>query len=764
MRPMVMKHFRSLAAFALFVMALSFPALVLADSCLSYQHHLRHVGLVDEISNTDWMVNLGSWVVFDNEDGALVSIDMSDPQNPQPGTVLDLGGAVLGLELGQNDHILATVLDVGLVIVTLEPDGSLVQVSVLEFTGNIQHLAVSGDRACVHRLYQVLAFVDWSNPAEPAVLGEILLSDFWPTSLAIRGAEVFVAGVDPDYYPALWRVDFSDPQAPAVVGGGPVLPYPENQESMISDIVPTADQVHLAYTRVIRLGPMDFDLEMSLLTLPADGLYAPETAALCEVGSGETSVLHLDENKAYLFGSKLAVLDLQNPSAPNLQGHVNLTGQVCSGVLLNGFALACRNQPGAHLVDLGNETTPPATLLLENEHGFTDLISGPGNLVYGIAAQPGDWNYDGFMELVAWDFSDPANPIEVGRYVDPRSYPPYFHSLRWWGDHLVAFGDGFLGVFDVGDPASPALVEEIAGGGDNDFVFMGSHLYWPDHVGNLKLYDASNPEDILPVGTTSLEGVYGVEASGDVLLVARNDGGGWLQTYEVDDPLNPTLVGSWSADTVYYHLWLMQDRLYAQGYWGPVQIYDVSDPAAVESLGAIPLNNQMKSISLVEDLAYVAVRWEGMLVVDLGDILQPRKLGGIPTGAYGAGLALVDQQPVFCDRTLVYLAAPQCSLSPVEEQEDIPEIQARVVAYPNPFNPRVQLRIFLPGAAEAAVQIHDLAGRRVKEFGQTQVENQWLELQWNGNDDAGRALPSGTYLVQVSGVDFQGVAKVTLLR
>ena len=68
---------------------------------------------------------------------------------------------------------------------------------------------------------------------------------------------------------------------------------------------------------------------------------------------------------------------------------------------------------------------------------------------------------------------------------------------------------------------------------------------------------------------------------------------------------------------------------------------------------------------------------------------------------------------------------------------------------PNPFNPSTAIRYRLPAAGPASLSIHDVAGRHVRRVDlghRTAGEGHWI---WNGTDDAGRAVASGTYLVRL---------------
>jgi hypothetical protein len=67
---------------------------------------------------------------------------------------------------------------------------------------------------------------------------------------------------------------------------------------------------------------------------------------------------------------------------------------------------------------------------------------------------------------------------------------------------------------------------------------------------------------------------------------------------------------------------------------------------------------------------------------------------------------------------------------------------------PNPFANATALRIGLPAAGTATVEVFDVAGRRVASR-QVAVNAGWNEIAFDGRDDAGRALASGVYFYRV---------------
>ena len=82
----------------------------------------------------------------------------------------------------------------------------------------------------------------------------------------------------------------------------------------------------------------------------------------------------------------------------------------------------------------------------------------------------------------------------------------------------------------------------------------------------------------------------------------------------------------------------------------------------------------------------------------------------------------------------------------------VPSVQAASLrAWPNPFNPRVNIAWKMPAAGRLEVAVFDLRGRRVRVLHDDVVGVREGVLAWDGRDAGGRAAASGVYLVQMRG-------------
>jgi flagellar hook assembly protein FlgD len=88
--------------------------------------------------------------------------------------------------------------------------------------------------------------------------------------------------------------------------------------------------------------------------------------------------------------------------------------------------------------------------------------------------------------------------------------------------------------------------------------------------------------------------------------------------------------------------------------------------------------------------------------------------------------------------------------------------------FPNPFNPRTQIRFALPAGSRAmavSLTIHDIRGRRVKTLLAGELPaGSFQSREWDGCDESGRHLASGIYVARIQMGDASFSRKMVLLK
>jgi len=85
-------------------------------------------------------------------------------------------------------------------------------------------------------------------------------------------------------------------------------------------------------------------------------------------------------------------------------------------------------------------------------------------------------------------------------------------------------------------------------------------------------------------------------------------------------------------------------------------------------------------------------------------------------------------------------------------------------AQPNPFNPTTTIRFDLESSGQVTLMIFDARGVRVRTLIQQHMPAGTHSLAWNGDDDRGRVVRSGSYFCQLTAAGFSARSKLTLVR
>ena len=79
----------------------------------------------------------------------------------------------------------------------------------------------------------------------------------------------------------------------------------------------------------------------------------------------------------------------------------------------------------------------------------------------------------------------------------------------------------------------------------------------------------------------------------------------------------------------------------------------------------------------------------------------------------------------------------------------IPRADLGLRLFPNPFNPRTTARFYVATPGPITLDVYNVAGKLVRRIQDRAESVGWIELMWDGRNNAGESVPSGAYLVRV---------------
>lgn len=169
---------------------------------------------------------------------------------------------------------------------------------------------------------------------------------------------------------------------------------------------------------------------------------------------------------------------------------------------------------------------------------------------------------------------------------------------------------------------------------------------------------------------------------------------------------------------------------------------------------ATELNNQGFEIERYSSIQ----AWEKIgYVPGFGTTTEPKSYSfldeNVKTGTYSYRLKQID-----FDGTINYS----------EEVEVVVDLTPNDFAlfqnYPNPFNPSTSIQFQVPKASDVTVIIYDMLGQQVKSLFTGQVLAGKYTVEWDGTNNAGAKMSSGSYIYRMTAGDFVQVKEMVLLK
>ncbi len=133
---------------------------------------------------------------------------------------------------------------------------------------------------------------------------------------------------------------------------------------------------------------------------------------------------------------------------------------------------------------------------------------------------------------------------------------------------------------------------------------------------------------------------------------------------------------------------------------------------------------------------------------------------GMSPGNYTAYVVLTNDAPTGPEVITVNLEVTDSSTG----VNDTPLMFALSGNHPNPFNPSTRVLFSLARDGHATVDVLDLQGRVVRTIFQGDMPHGEASLEWDGRDDRGRSLASGSYIARLRSEGMTATHKMILTK
>ncbi|MBK7632659.1 MAG: T9SS type A sorting domain-containing protein [Ignavibacteriales bacterium] len=197
-------------------------------------------------------------------------------------------------------------------------------------------------------------------------------------------------------------------------------------------------------------------------------------------------------------------------------------------------------------------------------------------------------------------------------------------------------------------------------------------------------------------------------------------------------------------------------------------------PIVFGNNGGSPGNDLAPSLGFKTAATYPA--WDATELSPLGitvnsDFYVGLKYDGVNKPTYGYDVANNGRAWDFdgtnwaaWNETYFMRATIQTVTSVAEISNEIPKEFDLSFNYPNPFNPTTRFRYSLPEGRNVKIIIYDINGSKVTELVNNYQGAGTYEVTWNGKNDIGQQVASGTYIYQVNAGNFSQTKKMILLK
>jgi hypothetical protein len=546
------------------------------------------------LDNYAYVLNKGMSVsdsthgLFLAEDGFIV-VNIANPQVPQVENRLTVIGAGNSQEIeisGERAYVLGQGFD----IFDLSDRTHPVRIGKWEHPAN--GMAVEGTTLYLTVLFgDELKIVDMADPTQPVIAGsyETAVED----RIAVQGNYVHVAASLAGGELGVEIFDVSDPSLPQKISD--YQPYPTGcRAEAITEIA--LDGTH-AFVTMERCG---------LAVVEISNPSAPQVLAHEEIRGGARS-LSIAGDYVYVGGSGggLQVVDVSTPASPTVSGAFRRVG-VFSSMALHNSLLYVPTTHGLHRIDVSDPHRPAQTAYLDQEGHEIALSGNYGYLTRRSSSdsEPSELqilNLSTLQTVGALDipgYTDDHVVVGEYAYVGTILPPTYDLQLRVV-DVSNPVAPQARGTYDVGEPEPYSLY--LAAEDDVLYVSAGGDLHLFDISNPMALQSLTAPEIPAP-RQIAIKNGYAYVRTGS-LSVSNG-----LYILDVSTPTSPTVVGSYAEDD----LWTSASSMdvsaryaYVSTYRSGLFVFDIREPTQPLPLGRIQDRRSQRINDVLVDGEYI---------------------------------------------------------------------------------------------------------------------------------------------------------------
>ena len=664
-------------------------------------------------------------------------VDIGDPRRPAQIGSFPSFGAVTDIAAG---GILVCVTDYyGLRIHDVSDPTAPVLLSVTSASqslgvvldGNIAYLAIGNNGVQV---------VDLGDPEQPVTIAT-LDTPGYAYKIQKQGDYVYVAASAE----GLLVIDVSDPANPVLIGS-------VGSENIAKDIAIQGDYAFIA------------DVMNGLQVIDVSDPFSPISLASLDT-DGEAWSVSVAGGVAYVsdWEGGLLMVDVSNPSAPSLlcklPGYYSVRDAQPSGE----WVFVASDLSGLQIARTPSFETHDAIELIPSAY-YNQYIATSNDLLYVLTnVYP--------AQLEVFDVTDPSHATLLGSATLPEFEASYLNLTEEAGTVYLTLANIGIAAVDARDPSNPAyigywgIVGATRNHDSNEDLLAVANGYL-----GLRIYTRSESGLLSYASTFQLNNDVTEVWLDDAIAYVRTDDPG-LHVVDVSDPHSPFEIGFID------HGWEIRD-LQIVGRVGYVlddldyfRILDLSMPSSPAIISSLLVDAHSGYSAVAGRRAYVQRTSHDPLqydlqIIDISDSANPF-ISGAAFNAVGGrgGRPAISGQHLYVRWTGGIAYTPlQCgSLTAAGSIPPADVMDLR--AFPNPFNPSLNVSFRLERGSAVTLEIFDPSGRLIDSpLREVDSAAGTTTIEWRPSESLAQPPVSGVYFVRLSGEGFEATEKVTLLK
>ncbi len=405
-----------------------------------------------------------------------------------------------------------------------------------------------------------------SDPANPALLGS---ADQFGLLYAVvaRDNYVYVGSSSPGFH----VYDVTDPSAPLEVG--------DENSGFVRAMAVSGDYAFVSGTSNGWMNIID-------ISDPADptqiGQFASEDHIRDVSVEGESAYITTQQNG-------LMTIDVSDPTEPVETGRYGSVTQLTNVVLDGQFAYLIDFWDSFRIVDI-SDLSHPVTVgsCYIDYHGHSIALHE------GYAYVP---DRDGVAII---SLHDPEHPEVVNLFG--QILPVSVEIVD--GYIYVKLGGDELRIYDLVNPLYPSFISMTETGDGSDIAIDMPYLYMACDPEGLEVYDVSDPEELILVGTLpDLSQTRTIEVQNGYAYLCDDALG--MCVVDISDPGAPVLVSTTASDEVINDLSVFQHYVCLANSFNGMRMLDISDPTNPVETGFYNRDLASLGVALNNNFAFV---------------------------------------------------------------------------------------------------------------------------------------------------------------